>query len=443
MSTEVITSKFLRIIKGRGTTVAYHSLYGNPVRIDSDIEQLLHQLTVPRRPEDVAVDGPELLDALEDLIRLGFVVSPSATEYEKWRSSIQDMHAREPPFAGGIVLLVTTACNLSCNYCMASHTLPSNKTMTYSTAETALRTYMTYFDTISTNYNLGEPMIIFTGGEPLLHFELIEHLCEFASKTYPDHQLKFRLITNGTLINSKIAEFLKEYMFDIVVSLDGGKEINDMYRRFSNGEPSSDAVWKGIETLLLYGVDPKTISLSAVYHEDHPHGLDNSFFDLVADHGIKNVNVNLDNTILMRSSPQMMAQKFLSLHSLAQSKGITLSGRWAVPADVLRTRRRDCAVCSGAERSKLFVQPGGELTLCDYHPDVLGRIEHFEQYVESISHSQKCYTFGNWSECRGCEIEGFCSPCILEKEVLHEKSVLFQQQKCEFLKMCTRFLLLE
>lgn len=444
MRPRIVASKFLHIVEDRGDIVVYHSLHGNPIRIDGKVVQLLRELSVPHELEAFVTAGFDCLSAIRDLIRLGHIVpyNAASNEYEKWRTNIREIYAREPPFAGGMVLVVTTACNLSCRYCIASHTLPNNRMMTYPTAEAALRNYVSYLERIPKLHQI-EPVVIFTGGEPLLQFKLIRRLCEYASSAYLNLSLKFRLITNGTLLDSRIAEFLKKYKFDIVVSLDGIEDTNDFYRKSSNKSPTFHTVWRGIETLFLRGINPRDITISAVYHEDHPDGLCEALFKQMYRLGIRNVNLNLDNLSLMQVSPQEMARRFLSLRSKAKSEGINLSGKWAVPAQIMRTKGKACAICSGAARSKLFVQPGGGLTFCDYHPKVIGRVTQFEQYVADIQSSQNRHIFGSWAECKGCEIEGFCSPCVLEREVIHKTNPVHQQQICEFLKSCTRLLLLE
>lgn len=430
---KIVTSKFLRTHEN----IVYHSLYGNPVRVDTDVNHLLHQLTEPRDLEDFA--DPDCLSALKDLIQRGHIIPfrDLNTEYKRWQRNIQEIYKREPLLTGGIVFLVTTACNLSCTYCMCSHTVPTRKVMSYSTAEAALQKYMEYCESVQVK---GNPLLIFTGGEPLLQASLVQRLCRYASREYPD-KLNFRIITNGALIDPEIAAFLKTYAFDIVVSLDGDEHTN-CHRKYHDGSPSYADVLTGIETLLSQGVAPHHISLSAVYNEEYPGGVC-SLFPYMSKRGITNMNLNVNNLSFMQVPPRTMARHFVDMRSQAASKGINLSGRWAVPAYILRSKENISAVCSGAARAKLFVQPGGELTLCDYHPGVIGTLEHFEQYVITMNSLQNNYLFGRWAECRGCEIEGFCSPCILEKEVIHKGDVMYQQQKCEFLKSCTRLLLQE
>lgn len=444
MNVEVIASKFLRIIEEQGDTIAYHSLYGNPVQIDSKVKQLLHELTVPHDFEEFSNSSDACLNAIGDLIRLGYIIPIKAAtnEYEKWITNIQEIYSKETLFKDGLVLIVTTVCNLSCKYCIAAHTLPSGKTMAYPIAELALRNYISYLEINKVLHQI-DPLIIFSGGEPLIQYKLIRRLCEYASKTYPNISFRFRLITNGTLIDPENAEFLKKYKFDIIVSLDGLEETNDFYRKDNNGLPTSIAILRGLKTLCQQGVDVRNLSLSAVYHEEHSKGLSKELFKLIHGLGINYITINTDNLKLMKNSPKEMARKFIALRSTAKLEGVILSGRWAVPAQILRDNKKPCAICSGAAKSKLFVQPEGGLTFCDYYPEILGKVEQLGQFAIDNQSSQSPYLFGSWDECKGCEIEGFCSPCVLEKDFIHKQNPTYQQQKCEFLRNCTRLLMFE
>lgn len=451
LTTPIIQSRYLRFVENDEKIIVYHSLYGNPVQIGKEVKPLLNGLKTIHSLEDILSTVPQNSDIIETLIKLGFIISPVKDEYALWLSEIQKLSAQQPLLSGGIIFVLTTACNLSCRYCISCASAPSNTlqamltpqpAMCFSIARNAIVKYMEHFSSVCNPEN-NAPTIIFTGGEPLLQFETLADIVKYIAENYPTIECQYRIITNGTLLNPKIAAFLAVHHFDIIISLDGTKEVNDHYR-LSNGPSSTEhQIWQGIQCLLDAKANPANISLSAVYNEEHPEGLTENLFRRIAGTGIGNYNVNLNNCRIIQSPPHKLAQRFMELRKLGAEFGIIISGRWAVPAQLIRSKQRVNAVCSGSARQKLFIQPDGSISFCDYHSAPLGHIQDFPRYVAEIEVDISRYAFGSWSQCKGCEIEGFCSPCVLEKEVLHKDTPLFQPKKCEWLKSCTRHLLLE
>lgn len=97
-----------------------------------------------------------------------------------------------------LILVVTSRCNLSCDYCQV---LKENKDMDF---ETAWRAVSLFLKREKTSNNR---QIKFFGGEPLLNFNLIEDIVEKVNKTH--RNVDFRIATNGVLLNKKVLEFIK------------------------------------------------------------------------------------------------------------------------------------------------------------------------------------------------------------------------------------------
>lgn len=84
----------------------------------------------------------------------------------------------------------------------------------------------------------------FFGGEPLMNWEVVKKLVEYGRSKEKEYNKKFRftLTTNGVLLNDEIMEFANKEMANVVLSLDGRKEINDKMRPFRNGKGSYDLI---------------------------------------------------------------------------------------------------------------------------------------------------------------------------------------------------------
>jgi uncharacterized protein len=84
----------------------------------------------------------------------------------------------------------------------------------------------------------------FFGGEPLMNWQVVKELVEYGRSLEKPHNKKFRftLTTNGVLLNDEILEFANKEMANIVLSIDGRKEINDKMRPFRGGQGSYDLI---------------------------------------------------------------------------------------------------------------------------------------------------------------------------------------------------------
>jgi uncharacterized protein len=96
--------------------------------------------------------------------------------------------------------------------------------------------------------------ILFFGGEPLLRFDLIQSVCEYATKRAEQcgKVFHFDMTTNGTLLNEKKARWMRDHGVKYLLSLDGGREDHDRSRKFPNGQGSFDIVANRLRMMKRY-----------------------------------------------------------------------------------------------------------------------------------------------------------------------------------------------
>lgn len=84
----------------------------------------------------------------------------------------------------------------------------------------------------------------FFGGEPLMNFDVVKQLVAYGREQEVLHDKKFRftLTTNGILLDDDIIEFINQEMSNVVLSIDGRKEVNDFMRPARNGKGSYDVI---------------------------------------------------------------------------------------------------------------------------------------------------------------------------------------------------------
>lgn len=159
-----------------------------------------------------------------------------------------------------LVLHLTDYCNLRCRYCFIEGNMPKDYQRQNMT-EDVMRKAIDKFSQVIRGQNFPKPpSVVFYGGEPLVNWKVIEYGLEYLRqcqeiKSLPVEMDKI-LITNGTLITSKIAEVLKRHDVMVSISIDGPKEIHDLNRIFQSGKGSFQKTLRGFQILKEAGIRP-------------------------------------------------------------------------------------------------------------------------------------------------------------------------------------------
>ena len=139
-----------------------------------------------------------------------------------------------------LCLHVAHTCNLNCEYCFAGQGKyhGEDAIMSYEVGKRALDFLV---ENSGTRKNLE---VDFFGGEPLVNFDVVKQLVAYARSIEKEKNKHFRftLTTNGVLLTDDVIDFLNKEMNNVVLSLDGRKEINDAKRKKLNGEGSYDII---------------------------------------------------------------------------------------------------------------------------------------------------------------------------------------------------------
>ena len=127
-----------------------------------------------------------------------------------------------------LCLHVAHTCNLNCSYCFASQGKyhGDRAIMSYEVGKQALDFLIAHS---GTRRNLE---VDFFGGEPLMNFDVVKRLVAYARSIEKEHNKNFRftLTTNGMLIDDDVIDFANRECSNVVLSLDGRKEIHDRFR---------------------------------------------------------------------------------------------------------------------------------------------------------------------------------------------------------------------
>ena len=139
-----------------------------------------------------------------------------------------------------LCLHIAHTCNLNCSYCFASQGKYHGEraVMSYEVGKRALDFLV---ENSGTRRNLE---VDFFGGEPLLNFEVVKELVKYARSIEgaAGKNFRFTLTTNGMLIDDDVIDFSNREMSNVVLSLDGRKEIHDRFRVDYAGRGSFDTI---------------------------------------------------------------------------------------------------------------------------------------------------------------------------------------------------------
>ena len=139
-----------------------------------------------------------------------------------------------------LCLHIAHDCNLACKYCFASEGEyhGDRALMSFEVGKKALDYLL---DNSGSRRNLE---VDFFGGEPLMNFKVVKELVAYGRSKEEEYNKKFRftLTTNGVLLNDDVIDFCNKEISNVVLSLDGRKEVNDKMRPFPNGKGSYDII---------------------------------------------------------------------------------------------------------------------------------------------------------------------------------------------------------
>ena len=138
------------------------------------------------------------------------------------------LKARTSGVVKALCLHIAHTCNLNCSYCFASQGKYHGERalMSYEVGKRALDFLI---ENSGTRRNLE---VDFFGGEPLMNFDVVKQLVAYARSIEKEKNKNFRftLTTNGVLVDDDVIEFSNREMSNVVLSLDGRKEVHDRYR---------------------------------------------------------------------------------------------------------------------------------------------------------------------------------------------------------------------
>ena len=179
----------------------------------------------------------EVLEALEEIQYL--IDAEELLTTDQYHDYVVDFKKRKT-VVKALCLHIAHDCNLACQYCFAEEGEYHGRRalMSFEVGKKALDFL------IANSGNRRNLEVDFFGGEPLMNWEVVKQLVEYGRSKEKEYNKNFRftMTTNGVLLNNEIMEYCNREMSNVVLSLDGRKEVNDKMRPFRGGKGSYDLI---------------------------------------------------------------------------------------------------------------------------------------------------------------------------------------------------------
>ena len=186
------------------------------------------------RPDVTEADLRQCLEDVASLESAGKLWAPDV--YENMAFDFKNRQT----VVKALCLHVAHTCNLNCSYCFASQGRYQGDRALMS-FEVGKRAMDFLIENSGTRRNLE---VDFFGGEPLMNFDMVKKLVAYCREQEKIHNKNFRftMTTNGVLIDDDVIDFCNKECHNVVLSLDGRKEVHDRFRKDYAGHGSYDAI---------------------------------------------------------------------------------------------------------------------------------------------------------------------------------------------------------
>ena len=176
-----------------------------------------------KHPGTDAAELAECYDQISELKAAGKLFAP-----DTFAAMAGTLKQRTSGVVKALCLHIAHTCNLNCSYCFASQGKyhGDRAIMSFEVGKQALDFLIEHS---GTRRNLE---VDFFGGEPLMNFQVVKDLVSYARSIEKEKGKNFRftLTTNGVLVDDEVIEWANRECSNVVLSLDGRKEIHDRFR---------------------------------------------------------------------------------------------------------------------------------------------------------------------------------------------------------------------
>jgi uncharacterized protein len=420
MDNSLIRSKCLRIIDlDQDYSLIYNSLYGNLVKVNKDVIELIDNIQYIKENLD-----EKLNKTIKYLIEKKFVVHQGDNEYEIINEKLEHRpeKLKSGQLVGEIQLSVSNKCNMNCKYCFEKKfdksTRDWSQKMDFDTAKKSIENVLD----IAKKNGRQHIDINFFGGEPLTNSEVIIDILDyFKSGEKHNIHISYSIDTNGILINEEIAEKFAEYKVLVNLSID---YLSDGIKYRADGDSGATFTQfdKSLKILKEKGV---LIYFLTVLSKETFEQFNTNLLDYAKENNVlgNDILLSFDLDFKNQHSTKEIVKKIVEYYVYGREIGLHIGGYWGNIIDQMERvslRNLEGYKCCPAIGRRLSIEPNGDVFACKSSNKSYGNISD----IKGILNSEKYQEYGmrafrNSSLCYECDIEGFCSGACVG--VLEEK----------------------
>jgi len=437
-------SSFLGTIAKEGTTVIFHKLHPYPIYVDTNIWEKLKKN--PKKGDK---------DLIRTLKKRQLIIQSNNKDIEELKKTRIEYGGKIKQVTN-LYLILTRRCNLKCRYCFISQAFKEEERKAMMTPEIIKKGIDLWAKHVARNSMKNiDYSIIFYGGEPLVNLPTFRIGLEYIQKLQnrgklPQKNLKKIIITNGILVNKKIARLFKKHSVEVTVSIDGPVEVHDICRIDKAGRGTFKKVQKAMKVLRSEGISLYASTTITPYNI----GIVKEIPNLFAEMGIKGFGLNklvgktlflLEPEIDLENYNKQASQEIINTFLSARNKGI-YEERLGEKADAFIKKEfypSDCKAYGG----QIVIQPDGQISNC------------FASSRYNIKHVKECGdNFWIWNtslpkewkerlplynaECLNCEAISICGGgCPWSAEEVKGNPLKKDEAFCIYTKKAFEFLI--
>ncbi len=291
----------------------------------------------------------------------------------------------------------------------------------------------------------GVGVLTFAGGEPLLNFATVRETAMYAAQEAQrrGRSLSFRILTNGTIMNPEIVDFLKVSRTWVQISLDGPAEVHDCNRRAKDGSSSYCLVEETINMLRENGFDRFNIRSTMCHNSPDTSSLMQS----LKNHGLQNPSLRpvmagqkselrLDANQIADLGRYYLQQSKIAAEGLETGSDEPLLSDVLIYVERLRAGNKAKYYC-GAGQTMIIVTPNGDIYPC---PSLVSTPEFrigslAEGLLDVLRQRFRFNSVDNKRTCGSCWARNLCGGgCAAQSLDINNSIELPDPAECEIIK---------
>lgn len=270
-------SRFVAVFHRGGVTALYNSLNGKILYFSGSVSsavQPLWEKGTMTSPSDFAGvmrfspnENETVALAMNDLVENDFLLPAD----EDQSDVIQRLRAcfEKPKRFENLTIYLTAGCNLHCDYCQI-HTRPEAAKKNSLSVESFMEALGVFLSPGQSTQG-GRRKVQFFGGEPLVEWTSLMNMVEYVrfceqTEKFGKEKLDLIVNTNGVLLNDERLEFLRRNNVHLSISLDGGREEHDLYRKDWAGQGTYNKVVRNIQRAGEMGFEVTVLSVLGAHN---------------------------------------------------------------------------------------------------------------------------------------------------------------------------------